>query len=145
MQKTTTDPSQWFADLPDDIRADMQQLDTFISTHLATASRTLWEGTFWGGTEQTIIGYGDLRLTQSRGRVVDWFMVGLARQKAHISLYVNAVVNGKYATQVLGPRLGKVKVGASSIAIRNLTDVDLDVLAELLSLANAHLTNDRNA
>jgi hypothetical protein len=139
MQKTTVDPSQWLADLPDDIRADMQHLDTFIVSHLPQASRDLWEGTFWGGTEQTIIGYGGLIMTQPGGQQAEWFMVGLARQQAHFSIYVNALRDGRSVTKEFGPRLGKVKVGAASITFRSLANLELAVLGEVLDIANAQV------
>ncbi len=145
MQKTSTDPTAWLTTLPADIRADMEQVDALITSHLPTASRTLWEGIFWGGTEQTIIGYGDLTMTQSRGRKVEWFMVGLARQKETISIYVNAVRDGKYVTQEFGPRLGKAKIGASSISFRHLADLHLDVLGEVLDIANDQLLQAERA
>ena len=145
MQKTTADPSQWLANLPDDVRPDLQHLDTFIVRYLPQASRVLWEGTFWGGTDQTIIGYGDLVMTQSRGKQVEWFMVGLAQQKAHVSIYVNAVRGGHYVTQEFASRLGKVKIGAASIAFKRLADLDLDVLGDVLDIANAQLIEARSA
>ena len=81
MQKTAVDPSQWLAALPENVRSDMQHLDGLIVSHLPEANRDLWEGVFWGGTAQSIIGYGDLVMTQSRGKEVEWFMVGLARRR----------------------------------------------------------------
>ena len=39
---------------------DMRLLDSVITSAMPGRSRTLWEGVFWGGTEQQIIGYGDL-------------------------------------------------------------------------------------
>jgi hypothetical protein len=141
MQKTTNDPATWLASLPDDVRPEMETLDAFIGQHMPGVPRTLWEGTFWGGTDQTIIGYGDLTMTQSRGRTVDWFMVGLARQRAHVSLYINAVRDGRYLTQQFAPRLGKVKVGAASIAIRRLSDLDMDALGKVIDIAYGQLAD----
>jgi hypothetical protein len=58
--------------------------------------------------------------------------VGLARQKRHHTVYVNAVEDGRYPGQLYGKRLGKVKIGAASIAFVRLEHVDLDVLRELV-------------
>lgn len=113
----------------------MERLDVVISTVMAGHSRALWVGPFWGGTDQTIIGYGDVTTTQSRGRKVPWFMVGLALQKNYISLYVNAVQDGRYVSESFGPRLGRVKVGKASISFKRLEDVDLQVLTEVLEIA----------
>lgn len=139
MHKTSTDPSIWLASLPDDIRPDLQRLDEIISGVMQEHPRELWEGIFWGGTEQTIIGYGNLTMTQSKGREVEWFMVGLARQKNHISVYVNAVEDGRYVAEKYAAALGKVKVGKASIAIKRLADLDLDTLATVITIARDQL------
>lgn len=135
MEKTEKDPSSYIDSLPAESREALSRLDTLISRVMAAHSRALWVGPFWGGTDQTIIGYGDVTTTQSRGRKVEWFMVGLALQKNHISLYVNAVQNGRYVSESFGPKLGKVKVGKASISFKRVDDVDLAVLTEVLEIA----------
>jgi len=139
MERTSKDPSAYLGSLPDETRETMERLDDLIANVFARHPRTLWEGVFWGGTEQTIIGYGDLSMTQSRGRIVEWFMVGLALQKRHYSLYVNAVEGRRYLAEAYAGRLGKVKVGKSSIGFTSLDDVDLAVLTELLERARDQL------
>ena len=37
----------------------MTTLDAHIADVFAGTERVLWKGVFWGGTEQSIIGYGD--------------------------------------------------------------------------------------
>jgi len=139
MQKTDINPTSYLAALPDESREPMQRLDVLISGIMEGQSRVVWEGPFWGGSQQTIIGYGDLRMTQARGRTVEWFMVGLALQKQYISVYVNAVEDRQYVAEKYAPELGKVKVGKSSISFRRLDDVNLDVLAKVISIARDQL------
>lgn len=71
----------------------MLAIDDVVVAAMPGASRRLWTGTFWGGTRQTIVGYGDLRQPRPRADPVDWFILGLARQQRHLSLYVNAAEN----------------------------------------------------
>jgi hypothetical protein len=80
-------------------------------------------------------------ITQARrdGEAVAWFAVGLARQTRHFSLYVNATEDGRYLGQVYADRLGKAKIGAASLGFRQLDDLDLAALRELLERA-ARLT-----
>jgi len=89
----------------------------------------------WGGTDQTILGCGRYDYVNTSGDEVHWFLIGLANQKSYLSLYVNAVRDGRYLGQVYADRLGKVKVGSASISIRKLADIDLAVLAEMLEEA----------
>lgn len=116
---------------------DMRELDRVISTAMPARSRTLWEGVFWGGTEQQIIGYGDLIQQRPKGAEVRWFVLGLAQQKSHLSLYVNAVQDGQYLSKSFGSRLGRVKVGSASIAFPTAAAIDLAVLAELAAASSA--------
>lgn len=136
MDKTTKSPDAYLAEAPDEYRDELLALDSLLVESMPGRSRALWEGVFWGGTEQSIIGYGDLTQPRPNGESVEWFIIGLARQKAHTSLYVNAVEDGQYLGAIYGPRLGKVKLGAASIGIKRLEHVDLDVLAELASHAH---------
>ena len=113
----------------------MAALDERITAALPGHARSLWEGVFWGGSEQRIIGYGDLSYVRSDKQEVRWFLVGLARQKNYYSVYVNAADGRRYLAEAYAGRLGKAKVGKSSISFRKLADVDLDVLSELLERA----------
>lgn len=119
----------------DDVDETMRLLDRRITAALPTADRSLWRGVFWGGTEQSIIGYGRIEQPRPRSEPVQWFLVGLARQKRHVSLYVNAAEGGQYLSTSYGPRLGKTRVGAASIAFSSADVLDLVVLDELLAHA----------
>ncbi|MCK5890626.1 MAG: hypothetical protein P1U38_01375 [Aeromicrobium sp.] len=118
---------------------ELTELDALLAAAFAGRSRRLWTGVFWGGSEQEIIGYGDLVQSRPRGPDVEWFVVGLARQKKHLSLYVNAVEDRRYLAQVYADRLGRVKVGAASLGFGSVADLDRDVLIEMLAEA-ARLT-----
>lgn len=137
VEKIATDPDDWMASLDDEeVRSDMRHLDSLIRSALPGRSRTVWEGRFWGGTDQQILGYGDIVQSRPKGQTVEWFLVGLARQSKHYSLYINAVDEGAYLLDQYRDRLGNVKTGAASIAITSLDRVDLDALTELLRRAH---------
>ena len=135
MERSTTTPDEFIATLPDDVRADMATLDRVISAAFAGDERVLWEGKFWGGTQQHIIGYGSYHYSGRSGAEGEWFVVGLAAQKNYLSLYVNATVDGQYVGKVYAPRLGKVKAGSANLQFKRAADLDLDVLRELATAA----------
>ncbi len=114
----------------------MIALDQLISQAMPERTRVLWQGVFWGGTDQSIIGYGNITQARPKGEDVNWFLVGLAKQKNNYSVYVNAVADGVYLGQHYADRLGNAKIGAASIGFRRLENIDLEVLAELVSRAN---------
>ena len=120
--------------LPEGVREDFEAIDGLIVEVFSGEPRVLWEGKFWGGTDQEIIGYGDFTYENS-DNTVEWFKVGLALQKNHLSLYVNAVDEGEYLSRTYGDRLGKVKVGAASIGFKDLSAIDLGELRAMLEHA----------
>lgn len=124
------------------VATTMREVDDLVVAAMPGRRRVLYEGRFWGGTDQTIIGYGLIIQPRPKGEQVHWFLVGLARQKKHYSLYVNAVSNGAYLGQRYADRLGKVRVGSASIGFTSITDLDLDVLDELLAEAHASTPPD---
>ncbi|MDT0330874.1 hypothetical protein [Nocardiopsis lambiniae] len=110
----------------------LTEMDAIITGILTGRSRRLWVGTFWGGTEQEIIGYADIAQPRPRGRSVEWFAVGLAPQKNRYSLYVNVADEGRYLSRRYAERLGRVKVGAAAIAFEDVDSFDRDALTEML-------------
>ena len=143
MEIVDTEPDDYLASLEDETeRRTMQALDAAIQAAFPRRRRDLWEGTFWGGTEQTIIGYGHITQPRPRGDDVDWFLAGLARQKRNYSIYLNATDDNTYLAHRYADRLGKVKLGAASIGFTKLENIDLDVLAELLTDADQRTPAD---
>lgn len=136
MHKVASDPDEFLTSFDGDIRTGMVRFDALIRDALPGRERSVWEGKFWGGTDQRIVGYGDIVQPRPRGETVEWFLVGLARQARHFSIYVNAVDDGAYLLDRYRNRLGNVKTGAASIAITSLDKVDLDVLDEMLRRAH---------
>ena len=134
MEKTETNVKEYIDSLPDDVRPAMTKLDQAISKIMGRKERVLWTGIFWGGSEQKIIGYGDLKY-ERKGKTVEWFVVGLALQKNYISLYVNAVEDNMYMAEKYASELGKVKVGKASISFKDLAAVNMEKLLELIKNA----------
>ncbi|MFF3063455.1 hypothetical protein ACFVQ3_02755 [Oerskovia sp. NPDC057915] len=135
MQKTGTDPDEYLTTLPERFRDDALRLDAAISEVMSGRSRVLWEGVFWGGTDQRILGYGDLDQPRPRGGSVEWFVVGLAVQQNYLSVYVNAVEDDQYVAQKYAHTLGRAKIGSSSVGFKSLADIDLDALLHLVRIA----------
>ena len=137
MEISDTDVDTFISGITDPEIADtMRQVDGIITAAMPGRRRVLYEGTFWGGTDQAIIGYGHIVQPRPKGDEVHWFLVGLARQKKHYSLYVNAVEDGTYLGKKYADRLGKVKIGSASIGFTSLDVFNRDVLEELLHRAD---------
>jgi Domain of unknown function (DU1801) len=135
MDRSTTNPDEFIASLPDGVREDIATLDALITDVFAGEERVLWEGKFWGGSQQNIIGYGAYRYVGRSGAEGEWFVVGLAAQKNYLALYVNAADDGGYLGKQYAPRLGKAKAGSANLQFKRASDLDLDVLREMVTRA----------
>jgi hypothetical protein len=135
MDRSTATPDQHIASLPDGVREDIATLDARISQAMAGHERVLWEGVFWGGSEQRIIGYGSYRYKGRSGAEGEWFVIRLAAQKNYLSVYVTGAEGGTSLAKLYAPRLGKVKAGSANLQFKRVADVDLDVLDEMVARA----------
>lgn len=124
MERTDTDVDDFLAGVEGPRGDDLRALDRILSEELAGLERVLWEGPMWGGTEQRIVGYGGVTQPRPRGASVEWFLVGLAMQQKHLSIYVNAAEDGEYLVKRRAADLGKVKVGSAALAFGSLADLD---------------------
>ncbi|MYF98629.1 DUF1801 domain-containing protein [Candidatus Poribacteria bacterium] len=136
MERVETSPDAYIASHEPETRIVLDKLHTLIKTALPDSDCCMWEGIFWGGSEQRIIGYGNFSYVRSDKKKVEWFLVGLTRQKNYFSVYINTVEGRRYLVEIYKDQLGKVKTGKSSISFRNLEDVNVDVLGEMIEHAD---------
>ncbi|MCP4807294.1 MAG: hypothetical protein GY913_30660 [Proteobacteria bacterium] len=91
------------------------------------------EPVMWG---PSIVGFGAYDYTYASGRIGSWPATGFANRKGTITLYI---MGGFEPFQELLGRLGKHKAGKSCLYIRKLSDIDVDVLRELVTGSVARL------
>ena len=80
----------------------------------------------WG---PSIVGFGDYRYKYETGREGDWFRAGFSPRKGALTLYV---MSGFPKQAELMSKLGKHKTGKSCLYIKQLADVDMKVLEQLI-------------
>lgn len=127
-QITDVDPAVFLAAVePERKREEAQQLDALFRKVTGEAPH------MWG---PSIIGYGSYRTTYASGRDVHWMRAGFSPRKAKHSLYLMGGycddIAARRREELLG-RLGKYKTGKSCLYINKLTDIDLDVLEEMIA------------
>jgi hypothetical protein len=137
MQRADTDVDEFLAAVAGERGDELRALDRIIAEELAGLERVLWEGPMWGGTDQRIVGYGGISQPRPRGASIEWFLVGLAEQQRHLSIYVNAAEDGRYLVQSWADRLGTVKVGSAAITLTALGDLDEPAFRAMLRRARA--------
>ena len=92
------------------------------------------EPVLWG---TSIVGFGSVHLRYASGRELDWPVVAFSPRKAATTVYL---MEGFEERADLLARLGPHSVGKSCLYLKRLSDVDLDVLRELVAESVRHAT-----
>ncbi len=92
------------------------------------------DAVMWGAS---IVGFGAYRYVYASGREGDWPLTGFAPRAQALTLYIMSGFDGY---DDLLARLGKHSTGKSCLYIKRLSDVDLDVLRELVAESVAHMS-----
>ena len=93
------------------------------------------EPVMWGSS---IVGFGNYLYKYDSGREMDWFPVGFSPRKQNLTLYI---IGGFTHNSELLRKLGKYKTGKGCLYIKQLEDVDLGVLKELIKRSLTDLAN----
>jgi hypothetical protein len=80
----------------------------------------------WGAA---IIGFGKYHLKYESGRELDWFQVGFSPRKQNLTIYI---LPGFAEENALLKKLGKYKTGKGCLYIKKLSDVNTEILQQLL-------------
>ena len=113
----------YLANLTAERRPTIEALDKLIRRWQPALPVKLWHSMGFD-----IIGYGSVTYARRSRQAAQWFIIGLAAHKTYFSLYLWGVVDGRYLTEVLGQRLGQVKVGKSCLNFKSLEDLNLSAV-----------------
>ena len=91
------------------------------------------EPKMWG---PSIIGFGTYHYRYESGREGDAALAGFAIRKSDLTVYITAGFDGQEA---LLATLGKHKVSKACLYIKRLSDIDLKILAKLVSRSVAEM------
>jgi len=119
--KTKASPDDYIAAIKsEDRKTDIQAI------HNMMADMTGWEPKMWG---PSIVGFGDYHYKYDSGREGDFMRIGYSSRAQNITIYV---MPGYQDFDDELARLGKHKMGKSCLYIKRLSDVDEDVLKEIM-------------
>ena len=91
------------------------------------------EPKMWG---PSIVGFGSYHYCYDSGREGDWMQVGFSPRKQALTLYI---MSGFSRYDDLLKRLGKHKTGKACLYVKRLSDVDRDVLRDLIAQSVEHV------
>lgn len=80
----------------------------------------------WGSS---IVGFGSYHYKYESGREGDWFLTGFSPRKQALTVYIMTGFK-KYDSCL--QNFGKHKTGASCLYLKKLSDINLDILKEMI-------------
>ena len=111
--------------------ADMRQLDDLVQK--ATGLKPVL---FSGMGTINVLGYRLLdykpKSAPKSAPPSKWPLIAIAPQKNYLALYVCAIKDGKYLTEVYDKKLGKVNCGKSCIRFKKFDNLDIENVTKLL-------------
>lgn len=125
-RKNESSVDAFIAALPDERqRADSLALVRLMSEVTGDAP------SMWGSS---IVGFGEYRYKYPSGREGSWFLTGFSPRKATLTLYI---MSGFQRYSSLLEQLGKYRTGKACLYVKRLSDVEVDVLRELVAASVA--------
>ena len=119
---TDADVGAFLESVPDERRRDDAKAVCRLMQEVTGEEPVLW------GT--SIVGFGTTPLRYASGRELDWPVVAVSPRKAATTVYL---MDGFEERADLLARLGPHSIGKSCLYLKRLSDVDLDVLRELVA------------
>ena len=112
----------------DAIADDVRRQDCRTLVELMSKA-TSAEPRMWG---TSMVGFGSYHYKYDSGHQGDAMLTGFASRKPNLTLYV---MPGSEGHESLLAKLGKHKAGKGCLYVKRLADIDLAVLAELVTLS----------
>ena len=119
-------PEEYIASIPEPRRQDVQTIHELIQKTLPALKPHIMSG---------MIGYGTYHFRYASGKEGDWSLICLASQKNYISVYICSLENGAYIAESYKDKLPKASIGKNCIRFKAITDIDLEVLTEIIKKA----------
>ena len=116
-------PEGFIESLPEPRRSQIRELHEVIRATAPDLEPSILSG---------MLAYGTYRYRSASGREGDWCRIGLASNKATISLHVMAADERGSLVESYVDRLPKADIGRSCVRFKRLEDVDVGVLEELI-------------
>ena len=114
---------QYIAEVEEKRREDIQRLHDLVREVAPELEPTMEFG---------MLGYGKFAYKYASGREGEWMKIGIANNKQYISLYCCAADDKGYVAERYRKRLPKANIGKSCVRFKRLSDLDEDVLRELI-------------
>src|SRR4051812_35174368 len=125
---------------PEPKRDDMQELHRIIMKIMPACRLWFLDGK---NSENKVvsnpnIGYGSYSIKYADGTNKEFYQIGLSANTSGISVYILGIDDKTYLAKTYGEKLGKAKVTGYCINLKNLKDIDTDILKDAISFGFKH-------
>ena len=114
---------EYIAQVEEKRRDDIQRLHDLVREVAPELEPTM---------EFKMLGYGKMKYKYASGREGEWMKIGIANNKQYISVYCCAADDEGYVAERYKERLPKASIGKSCVRFKRVSDLDEDVLRELI-------------
>ncbi len=114
---------EYIAQVEEERREDIRRLHNLVREEAPKLEPTMEFG---------MLGYGRYHYRYASGREGDWMKIGIANNKRYISLYCCVADDDGYVAERFRDRLPKANIGKSCVRFKRVSDLDEDVLRELI-------------
>ena len=116
-------PEEYIAQVEEKRRDDIQNLHDLVREVAPELEPTM---------VFKMLGYGKMKYKYASGREGEWMKIGIANNKQYISVYCCAADDEGYVAERYKERLPKASIGKSCVRFKRVSDLDEDVLRELI-------------
>jgi hypothetical protein len=131
VEQKTKPSGENVAQFLNEISDDKRRQDCFTLLELM-GEITQTEPKIWASS---MIGFGDYHYKYASGHEGDWFLIGFAPRKQNLTMYI---LSGFEQQEHLLEKLGKYKAGKGCLYIKDLEDIHLPTLRELIRRSFEH-------
>lgn len=125
----------YISEQPEAKRDDMRELHRIITRASPTARLWFLDGKNSAGkiVSNPNIGYGETALKYANGDEREFYRIGVSANSAGLSIYVMGIDDKNYLSETYGHRLGKAKISGYCVKFKSMSDLDGDVLEEMVA------------
>ena len=132
-QASTANVDDFIASITDDAKRNDSQTLIDLLKKISVEPPVLWG--------ENIIGFGSYHYQYESGREGDMPLIGFSPRKREFAIYI---MSGFEQLQVQLAKLGKHKTGKSCLYIKRLSDIQINVLEELMNESVAIIKSEQH-
>jgi hypothetical protein len=125
---------EYITNQPEPKRNEMQGLHNLILQLMPNTRQWYFDGKNDEGKQvaHPTIGYGNYTITYKDGSTREFFRIGLLATPTGLAVHIMGIDDKKLLIDRYGKSIGKAKVGSYAIAFKSVSDINLEILKQII-------------